>query len=320
MKRSYYAPASVGNVSVGFDVLGLALAPEKDRLLGDVLTVATAPHTSLAVDGRYRHQLPEAQDDNLVLQCWQAFRERVPNALPELAFTLNKNLPVGSGLGSSACSIVVTCYALNDFFGQPLETERLLKLMGQLEGAMSGAMHYDNVAPSYFGGLQLLLPHSNTINVALPWLATWRVVVSYPGTVIRTADARRVLPKQVPMTTASEAAAQLAGFVSALYQGDEALALDCLTDVLAEPHRQSLIPMLQPLRAQAQQLGIQHLGISGAGPTLFAICSSDEQAQAMYDLFVAHYHHTADAMTHICRIDTQGARCLDSQDNHDEVS
>ena len=158
------------------------------------------------------------------------------------------------------------------------------------------------------------------INVALPWLATWRVVVSYPGTVIRTADARRVLPKQVAMTTASEAAAQLAGFVSALYQGDEALALDCLTDVLAEPHRQSLIPMLQPLRAQAQQLGIQHLGISGAGPTLFAICRNDEQAQAMYDLFVAHYHHTADAMTHICRIDTQGARCLDSQDNHDEVS
>lgn len=319
MKRHYYAPASVGNVSVGFDILGLALAPEDGSHLGDVLTLTTATTTSLTLTGRYRHQLPDALDDNLVLQCWHAFRERVPTALPELSFELSKNLPVGSGLGSSACSIVVTCYALNDFFGHPLAPERLMKLMGQLEGAMSGATHYDNVAPSYLGGLQLLLANQQATQIRLPWLDHWRVVVSYPGTVIRTADARRVLPKQVPMTTASEAAAHLAGFISALYQGDEALALSCLIDVLAEPYRQSLIPDLLPLRAQAQQQGIQHLGISGAGPTLFAICRNAEEAQTMQHLFATQYHHTEDAMTHICRIDTQGARCLDSQDNSHET-
>ena len=92
--------------------------------------------------------------------------------------------------------------------------------------------------------------------------------------------------------------------------GDEAEALDSLRDVLAEPHRQALIPELMPLRVLFSERGIAHLGISGSGPTLFALCTSDAQAQAAAQLFAAHYEKNADAMTHICRIAESGVRIL----------
>src|SRR5690606_22348648 len=118
--------------------------------------------------GRYVHQLPQHTDDNLVLSCFYAFEQKVGRTLPRLALRLHKNLPVGSGLGSSACSIVVACYAFNDYFGQPLSPSELLQLMAVAEGGVSGSVHYDNVAPSYLGGLQLMLPQSTAVCRSLP--------------------------------------------------------------------------------------------------------------------------------------------------------
>lgn len=309
----YYAPASTGNFTVGFDLLGLALAPESGALLGDVLEVdAQTPleRLSLTVSGRYAHQLPAEPGHNVVLACHQAFENLLQKPLPKFALHLQKNLPVGSGLGSSACSIVVACHALNECFGRPLDQERLLQLMAECEGSISGSIHYDNVAPSYFGGLQLMLPHSEKISRRLPWFGHWRVVVCYPGTTVSTKAAREVMPASVSRATAVTFAGLLGRFVSALYAGDEADALDSLHDVLAEPHRQALIPELAPLRTLFNAQGIAHLGISGSGPTLFALCTSDAQAQAAAQLFAGHYEKNADAMTHICRIAESGVRAL----------
>lgn len=309
----YYAPASTGNFTVGFDLLGLALAPESGALLGDVLEVdAQKPvaQLSLTVSGRYAHQLPADPRHNVVFACHQAFERVLEKPLPRFAMHLQKNLPVGSGLGSSACSIVVACHALNECFGRPLEQERLLQLMAECEGGISGSIHFDNVAPSYFGGLQLMLPHSAKISRQLPCFGHWRVVVCYPGTTISTKAAREVMPATVDRATAVEFAGLLSRFVSALYAGDEAEALDSLRDVLAEPHRQALIPELLPLRALFGEQGIAHLGISGSGPTLFAVCTTGEQAQTAAQLFAAHYEKNADAMTHICRIAESGVRAL----------
>ncbi|HWR96611.1 MAG TPA: homoserine kinase [Arenimonas sp.] len=309
----YYAPASTGNFTVGFDLLGLALAPESGALLGDVLSIdAQNPleALSLAVSGRYVHQLPADARQNVVFSCHQAFERLLEMRLPRFAMHLEKNLPVGSGLGSSACSIVVACHALNEAFGRPLDQERLLQLMARCEGGISGSIHYDNVAPSVFGGLQLMLPHSAKISRHLPWFGHWRVVVCYPGTTVSTKAAREVMPATVERATAVAFAGLLSRFVSALYAGDEAEALDSLQDVLAEPHRQALIPELMPLRALFTGQGIAHLGISGSGPTLFALCTSDGQAQTAAQLFAAHYEKNADAMTHICRIAESGVRAL----------
>ena len=155
-----------------------------------------------------------------------------------------------------------------------------------------------------------MLPGSEKICRSLPWFEHWQVVVSYPGTTVSTRAAREVLPEQVSRATAIEFGGLLGRFVSALYAQDETEALQCLKDVLAEPYRQSLVPELLPLRAQFTDQGIAHLGISGSGPTLFAMCTDPTQAETAADLFRQHYEKNTDAQTHICRIATQGARRL----------
>lgn len=307
----YYAPASTGNFSVGFDLLGLALAPVSGEMLGDVLEISgESAQFSLSLSGRYQHQLPVNPDENLIRTCFSAFERKIDRSLPPLAVHLQKNLPVGSGLGSSACSIAVACYAFNEYFQRPLNSQQLLQLMAECEGGVSGSVHYDNVAPSLLGGLQLMLPGSGQICRALPWFEQWRVVVCYPGTVISTRAAREVLPQQVGRNTAIAFSGLLARFVSALYAQDETEALASIQDVMAEPHRLALIPELLPLREKMREQGIAHLGISGSGPTLFALCSTDAQAESAAELFRTNYEKNADAMTHICRMDLQGARQL----------
>ena len=322
MQKTYYAPASIGNFSVGFDTLGLALQPCDGSLLGDRLSIEPATKatktvavTELQITGRYAHQLPADPQQNLVNKCWQQFRATVAEPknqepLPELKLTLHKELPVGSGLGSSACSIVTALYALNDYFDQPLSQQQLLQLMATLEGQTSNAMHLDNIAPAYFGGLQLMATDAQHPCRQLPWFAHWSVVVSYPGTVLNTATARQVIPAQLPLTTAIQAAQNLASFVHGLHSQDETLALSALEDCLAEPYRLQLMPQLTTLRQQAQQLGIAHLGISGAGPTLFALCRNDAQAAQVKQLLETQYQQNADAMTVHCRPDPNGARQL----------
>ncbi|MDX3774689.1 homoserine kinase [Chromatiaceae bacterium AAb-1] len=309
--RRYFAPASTGNFSVGFDLLGAAFEPIDGELFGDVLEIyAQQDELTLTVSGRYRHQLPADNQDNLVLQCFRAFEQKTGRKWPKLALGLQKNLPVGSGLGSSACSIVVACYAFNDYFGQPLTPAELLQLMAEAEGGVSGAVHYDNVAPSYYGGLQLMLPDSPQICRAIPWFEHWRVVLSYPGTVLSTRAARAVLPTQLTLPHSIRFAGMLSRFISAMYAADEQDALAALQDVVAEPARTSLLPELPQLRTALNNMGIAHIGISGAGPTLFAVCSDEQQAQQAADYLRQHYEKNQDATTRICRLSSTGARAL----------
>jgi homoserine kinase len=309
--KRYYAPASTGNFSVGFDLLGAAFEPINGQLFGDVLDIcAQQDAMQLTIVGRYRHQLPSDCSNNLVLSCFYAFEQKVGRRLPRLALRLHKNLPVGSGLGSSACSIVVACYAFNDYFGSPLSDSQLLQLMAQAEGGVSGSVHYDNVAPSFLGGLQLMLPQSEALCRALPWFGHWRVVLSYPGTVLSTKAARAVLPQQVSLQQSIGFAGLLSRFISALYEKDEAEAVAALQDVVAEPSRLPLLPELPELRAALMAQGILHLGISGAGPTLFALCRDDSQAKLAADYLSRHYEKNQDATTQICRLSLSGARAL----------
>lgn len=307
----FYAPASTGNFSVGFDLLGLALEPVSGELFGDVLEIDGEYESfTLRQSGRYVHQLPSNRDDNLVRTCFLAFEQRVEKKLPALSVHLQKNLPVGSGLGSSACSIAVACFAFNEYFKQPLDQATLLNLMAECEGGVSGSVHYDNVAPSYLGGLQLMLPDSAQLCRSLPWFDHWRVVVCYPGTLISTKAAREVMPANYTRDNAIQYAGLLSRFVSALYAQDEADALQSIKDVFAEPHRLPLIPELLPLRQSMHAIGVVHLGISGSGPSLFALCRDEQQAEQAAHIFRERYEKNADAMTHICQMAKLGARQL----------
>ncbi|VTR29137.1 Homoserine kinase [Serratia fonticola] len=133
-----YAPASIGNVSVGFDVLGAAVSPIDGTLLGDCVSVEAASRFSLENGGRFVSKLPSDPKENIVYQCWERFCQAIGREVP-VAMRLEKNMPIGSGLGSSACSVVAGLMAMNEFCDRPLNETQLLALMGELEGRISAA-------------------------------------------------------------------------------------------------------------------------------------------------------------------------------------
>ncbi|QSX41626.1 homoserine kinase [Shewanella cyperi] len=312
MSVTVYAPASMGNVGVGFDLLGAALAPVDGSLLGDRVTVAAAPSgLSLTLAGPWASRLPEAQADNIVYQCAQFFLEAQGQSDSGLSLVLEKNLPVGSGLGSSASSVVAALYALNEYFGRPYDPQGLLALMGEFEGRISGAVHYDNVAPCFLGGMQLMLDLPGRICETIPCFDNWYWVVAYPGISLSTARMRALMPDVYDRKVCIDFGRHLSAFVHACYRQDETLALAVLKDVLAEPYRASAIPGYLKARDGLATLGMLTTGISGSGPTLFSVAADLETAERAKTWLEQHYLLEPGGFVHVCRLDSLGTRVVE---------
>ncbi|MCY9848057.1 homoserine kinase [Pectobacterium jejuense] len=304
-----YAPASIGNVSVGFDVLGAAVSPVDGSLLGDCVSVEAADLFSLRNEGRFVSKLPDNPKENIVYQCWELFCQEIGKTVP-VAMTLEKNMPIGSGLGSSACSVVAGLMAMNEFCGKPLDNTRLLKLMGELEGRISGSVHYDNVAPCFLGGVQLMLEENGIISQPVPSFDDWLWVMAYPGIKVSTAEARAILPAQYRRQDCISHGRYLAGFIHACHTGQAELAAKLMKDVIAEPYRTKLLPGFAAARQAAEDIGALACGISGSGPTLFSVCNDMASAQRLADWLRDNYLQNDEGFVHICRLDTTGARQL----------
>jgi homoserine kinase len=307
-----YAPASSGNVSVGFDALGLALAPIDGSLLGDCVSIMPGEPDdwTLCLDGRYANALPQDQELNIVITSCRRFEMAAREAgtdIRPLNITLDKRLPVGSGLGSSASSIVATLVALNRYFNRPLDRPAILKLMAEMEGSISGEIHLDNIAPCLLGGLRLCIP-GGARQYGLPWPGHWQSVVAWPGTRLETRPAREVLPAHYDRKTVVSHGAKFALFVHLLHQGEAESAADCLVDLLAEPYRKSLLPGFETARVALKQMGALATGISGSGPTVFCLVNDSHIAESAADWLKHNYLRNENGFVHICRADLAGAR------------
>ena len=304
-----YAPASIGNVSVGFDVLGAAVSPVDGQFLGDCVSVEAADAFSLTSKGSFVSKLPSDPKENIVYQCWERFCQAIGQEL-SVAMVLEKNMPIGSGLGSSACSVVAALMALNEFAQQPLDQTQLLALMGEMEGRISGSVHYDNVAPCYLGGLQLILEENGIISQTVPCFDDWFWVMAYPRIKVSTAEARAILPAQYRRQDCISHGRYLAGFIHACHTRQPILAAKLMNDVIAEPYRTRLLPGFAQARQAAHDIGALACGISGSGPTLFAICDRQDTAQRMAQWLKENYLQNDEGFVHICRLDNAGARRL----------
>ena len=278
-----YAPASSANMSVGFDVLGAAVTPVDGALLGDVVTVEAAETFSLNNLGRFADKLPSEPREN-----------------------------IGSGLGSSACSGVAALMAMNEHCGKPLNDTRLLALMGELEGRISGSIHYDNVAPCFLGGMQLMIEENDIISQQVPGFDEWLWVLAYPGIKVSTAEARAIIPAQYRRQDCIAHGRHLAGFIHACYSRQPELAAKLMKDVIAEPYRERLLPGFRQARQAVAEIGAVASGISGSGPTLFALCDKPDTAQRVADWLGKNYLQNQEGFVHICRLDTAGARVLEN--------
>jgi homoserine kinase len=318
MSVSVFAPASIGNVSVGFDVLGLAVKPIDGTLLGDVVTVEFADQNSLEVIGEFAKKLPSSPKQNIVWHCLQLFNEAMDESgfvKDNVKLTLDKKMPVGSGLGSSACSVVATIAALSAYYQQAtgniyFDNKQLLFMMGQMEAKISGSLHYDNVAPCYLGNLQLMVPDADIITRTLPGFEDCYYIMAYPGIEVSTKAAREVLPTDYSRQDVIAYGQNLATFVDACHRGDKLAAFSVVKDVIAEPYRQHLLPKFAQARDYLNAQGSLAVGISGSGPTLFSVFEQLDKAQEMALWLKDNYLQTELGFVHVCRVDKVGACTL----------
>ncbi len=312
-----YAPASIGNVSVGFDVLGAAVSPIDGSLLGDRVKVESGEQEfSLATAGSFVSKLPTDPKENIVYDCWRVFARELASkevVLKNVHMTLEKNMPIGSGLGSSACSIVAALDALNQFHDNPLSEMELLALMGEMEGQISGGIHYDNVAPCYLGGVQLMLEEMGHISQSVPSFDEWYWVMAYPGIKVSTAEAREILPSQYRRQDIIAHGRHLAGFIHASHSGQPELAAKMIKDVIAEPYREKLLPGFADARKYALSAGALATGISGSGPTLFSICKDKDVAERVARWLEQNYVQNEEGFVHVCHLDKQGSKITGSE-------
>lgn len=304
---SAFAPASVGNVAIGFDILGFSIGA-----IGDRATVRRCddPGVRIKAIRGVVADLPMEAAKNTAGRALQAMRDAL--ALPfGLELELDKGIPLASGLGGSAASAVAAVVAANALLPTPCSKLELLKFAMQGEAVASGSMHVDNIAPSLYGGLVLTVGIDQPRVKQIPVPAAVRAVVVHPHMFLSTRQARAILKGSVAMKDFVWQTANLAGFISACYTDDIDLLRESFEDVVIEPQRAALIPGFGEVRRAAISAGALGCSISGAGPTLFAWCLASH-ALAVREAMVVEFSHHGLASDHwTTPIDALGARVLE---------
>lgn len=271
-----FAPASIGNVGVGFDMLGLALEGVGDRVLA---RKTGSPGVTVAevrgLDGEIHPYLSADPDENTASIAARALLDAC-NSSFGVELKVHKGVPLQSGMGSSAASAVAAVVAVNALLETPLEPEALLPYALEGEKYASGGLHADNVAPSLLGGLilcpQILLPDI----VRLPVPAGVSAVLLHPDLQVNTAQARRGLAKSCPMEKWIDQQGLLGGFVAACMANDVALIRKTLRDVIIEPQRAAAVPCFEQVTEAARRSGALGCSLSGSGPSIFALCRESD--------------------------------------------
>lgn len=270
-----FAPATVANVACGFDVLGFAVNQPGDEV---ILKLKDSSGLKIARitgdDGR----LPKDPHKNTVGVAIDCFLSHL-GSKQGIEISLDKKMPLGSGLGSSAASAVAGVFAVNELLGSPLKQEDLLPFAMEGERLACGSAHADNVAPSLMGGFVLIRSYDPLDVVKIPTPAGLFCTLIHPQIEVQTKDARSILRKQIRLQDAVIQWGNVGGLIAGLMLPDLDLIGRSMQDVIVEPIRSILIPGFHEVKQAALDAGALGCGISGSGPSLFALSKSTEIAE-----------------------------------------
>lgn len=269
------APASIGNVGVGFDILGQAFDAVRDTVTA---TLDDKEGVRLARVSGLVKSLPATPKSNTALAAAAAVLD-ASGASGGLRLSIEKGVPLAAGMGGSAASAVAAAAAANAVLGEPFKIEELLSFALEGERAASDPPHWDNVMASLFGGLVLAAREKPIMIEQLPVPTGVTAVLLHPAASIETRMARSILAKQVPMNLAVEHSRRVAAFVAGCATGNLKLVRAGLEDVLVEPQRERLLPALPLVKAAALSAGALGCSFSGSGPSIFAWVE-DQRADA----------------------------------------
>lgn len=308
-RKKAYAPATVSNICVGFDVLGFAMEAPGDEVIAGYhptpgVTILSTNHEKIPMDARL----------NTASVAVQAMLDALGEKTMGIGLDIIKKMPVGTGMGSSAASAAAALVAANALLGDPFRKADLLEFAVKGEQAADGAVHADNVAPSLLGGLVLIRSLSPADVIQLPVPADLYYALLFPHITILTKEARGILTPEIPMKQFIQQTANMGALVAGLYRGDWEMMSRSLVDVVIEPQRARLIPFLSQVKNAAYGAGAITSSISGAGPAIFSLAKGKETIEkvalaikeVMNEIKVPHD-------IHVGRINTKGSVLMEGR-------
>ncbi|MBA9079563.1 homoserine kinase [Rufibacter quisquiliarum] len=301
-----YAPATVANVCCGFDVLGFALDQPGDEVwarLADKPGITITAVTGVA-------GLTADPKENVIGVVAQKMLDDL-QLEQGLELQLHKGMPVGSGLGSSAASSAAAAFAVNELLGKPFTTQELVLYAMEGERKASGSAHADNVAPALLGGFVLVRDYAPLDVVPLGVPVDMFCSVLYPQIELKTSLSRSILKQEIPLKKGIRQWGNLAGLMVGLLKKDYGLIGRSLHDEIFEPERSILIPLFKQVKEAALAAGAMGCGISGSGPSIFALSATRETAQAVSAAMEKVYAHSGiETKSYLSPVPKEGVRLI----------
>lgn len=302
-----FAPASIGNIGPGFDVLGMAVAG-----LGDAVEARRTVRRGVRIveiTGGDGQLTARATLNTAGIAAARVLK--VIGAPGGIELRLHKGVP-GTGLGSSAASAVAAGYATNRVYGGRLSRAELVLPAAAAERQVSGGKFLDNIGASLFGGVVITHPQEQFV-LPVGTLPGVILVIVTPSCRLLTREARKVLPRQVPLDKMTGNLSRACTLVAAVSKGDAQMFGRAISDGIIEPARQRLIPGFTAVKRAALQEGALGCTISGAGATLFSVSDRAARAQRIAGAMARAFHrYGLESIVTITRMDQKGARVIRS--------
>jgi homoserine kinase len=300
-----FAPATVSNLACGFDIIGIALEKPGDEVIA---RFSDKPGLRITKVTGAKGKIPTDIRKNTAGVAVQKYLEHLGEANRGIELEVHKKMPVGSGLGSSAASAVAAVVAANELMRRPLTRRELLPFAMEGERSADGAWHADNIAPCLLGGIILIRDNPSLDVQRIPAPKGLYFAMVKPHIQILTAESRAVLRKPLTLDQLITQTGNIAGLVTGFFNSDLELISRSLNDVVVEPQRAHLIPHFSGVKEAALEAGALGCSISGAGPSIFALCANSLEAENAAAAMASVYHNEKIGCDHfISPINLNGA-------------
>jgi len=300
-----FCPATIANISCGFDVLGVAL-----DAVGDEMVVRKTTEKGIRITKLEGQNLPMETLQNGAGVAGLALLA-ASNYQGGFEIEIYKNIKAGGGIGSSAASSTGAVWAMNELLGKPFSILELVKFSMEGERLASGVAHADNVAPAIFGGFTLVRSYNPLDVITIPSPSELFATVIHPQIEIKTSDSRKVLKTNITLADGIKQWGNVGGLVAGLFKEDYELIGRSLEDHIVEPIRSILIPGFGDVKASAKASGALGCGISGSGPSIFAFSRGEATSEKVAKSMIKIYKNIGiDYDVHVSKINVEGIKIL----------
>ncbi|AWX45735.1 Homoserine kinase [Flagellimonas maritima] len=298
-----FCPATIANVSCGFDVLGLALDS-----VGDEMIVRKTSEKGVFITKIKGQQLPMETNKNVSGVAGLALLEK-SDYQGGFEIEIDKKIKPGSGIGSSAASSAGAVWAMNQLLGKPFSNLELVQFAMQGEKLASDVAHADNVAPAIYGGFTLVRSYQPLDIISIPTPEELFATVIHPQIEIKTSDSRKILKTTITLEKGIRQWGNVGGLVAGLFQNDYSLIGRSLQDYIVEPIRSILIPGFDAIKINTREAGALGCGISGSGPSIFTLSKGEHTALQVADAMKETYKAIGvDFDIHVSKINVEGVK------------